>query len=605
MNRRGAGPTAVFGVGPENAVILMSNDTPDKPDEDEDWMKYANAGFGETDYSLWDDQPAEQDEAEEEPDFDLNSTPNQLGTHMEEIPRAPSPAGHKHLVRIGTCDHCLGRLGGKKRYEQTIAESGAEIRASVVQRDSHLENARTEIPLCPFCENLYEEADLLADIIHDAIQPYEATRLQLGARIPKDQIAAEEELRKRLGAGGSDALKSGLVTEIARNLNDRLNGKKLVNDKPQILALIDVLTLTVELDIRAHYLYGRYQKLERGIPQTRWPCRACKGRGCEKCEGTGLQYKKSVQDLIGNPLLGLFEAKEHAFHGMGREDIDVRCLGQGRPFVIEMKEPKIRTVDLDAAMKSINELAEGSIKITGLRSSNRSEVVRVKDTPAEKSYTIRFRVMPLSEAEHAVLTAPVDLTHVDVQDRGGKGRKNPKRRNRRGDRKNDHKKPLPAVIEVVEGPSEEELKALKKAELVEKAEALGLSKSGTKGDLIERIMNAGPPAPVMFDLPEADFIKETIDKLAGVKLFQRTPERVAHRRADLIRKRTVFETSKPIIETMPDGVLEVEFTLRCESGTYVKETVHGDGGRTQPSLSSLIKAKCDVMWLDVGDIHAD
>ncbi|HII87332.1 MAG TPA: hypothetical protein HA268_05160 [Candidatus Poseidoniaceae archaeon] len=583
----------------------MSNDTPDKPDEDEDWMKYANAGFGETDYSLWDDQPAEQDEVEEEPDFDLNSTPNQLGTHMEEIPRAPSPAGHKHLVRIGTCDHCLGRLGGKKRYEQTIAESGTEIRASVIQRDSHLENARTEIPLCPFCENLYEEADLLADIIHDAIQPYEATRLQLGARIPKDQIAAEEELRKRLGAGGSDALKSGLVTEIARNLNDRLDGKKLVNDKPQILALIDVLTLTVELDIRAHYLYGRYQKLERGIPQTRWPCRACKGRGCEKCEGTGLQYKKSVQDLIGNPLLGLFQAKEHAFHGMGREDIDVRCLGQGRPFVIEMKEPKIRTVDLDAAMNSINELAEGSIKITGLRSSNRSEVVRVKDTPAEKSYTIRFRVMPLSEAEHAVLTAPVDLTHVDVQDRGGKGRKNPKRRNRRGDRKNDHKKPLPAVIEVVEGPSEEELKALKKAELVEKAEALGLSKSGTKGDLIERIMNAGPPAPVMFDLPEADFIKETIDKLAGVKLFQRTPERVAHRRADLIRKRTVFETSKPIIETMPDGVLEVEFTLRCESGTYVKETVHGDGGRTQPSLSSLIKAKCDVMWLDVGDIHAD
>lgn len=605
MNRRGPGRIAVFGVGPENAVILMSNDTPDKPDEDEDWMKYANAGFGETDYSLWDDQPAEQNEVEQEPDFDLNSTPNQLGTHMEEIPRAPSPAGHKHLVRIGTCDHCLGRLGGKKRYEQTIAESGAEIRAGVVRRDSHLENARTEIPLCPFCENLYEEADLLADIIYDAIQPYEATRLQLGARIPKDQIAAEEELRKRLGAGGSDALKSGLVTEIARNLNDRLDGKKLVNDKPQILALIDVLTLTVELDIRAHYLYGRYQKLERGIPQTRWPCRACKGRGCEKCDGTGLQYKKSVQDLIGNPLLGLFEAKEHAFHGMGREDIDVRCMGQGRPFVIEMKEPKTRTVDLDAAMNSINELAEGSINITGLRSSNRSEVVRVKDTPAEKSYTIRFRVMPLSEAEHAVLTAPVDLTHVDVQDRGGKGRKNPKRRNRRGDRKNDHKKPLPAVIEVVEGPSEEELKALKKAELVEKAEALGLAKSGTKGELIERIMSAGPPAPVMFDLPEAEFIKETIDKLAGVKLFQRTPERVAHRRADLIRKRTVFETSKPIIETMPDGVLEVEFTLRCESGTYVKETVHGDGGRTQPSLSSLIKAKCDVMWLDVGDIHAD
>ena len=586
----------------------MTEKATEQPDDgdDEDWMKYANAGFGETDYSLWDEQPAEEETtAEEEPDFDLNAAPNQLGTHMEEIPRAPSPAGHKHLVRIGTCDPCLGRLGGKKRYEQTIAESGAEIRSSVVRRDSHLETARTEIPLCPFCENLYEEANLLADIIHDAIQPYQATRLQLGARIPKDQIEGEEELRKRLGAGGSDALKSGLVTEIARNLNDRMEGKKLVNDKPQILALIDVLTLTVELDIRAHYLYGRYQKLERGIPQTRWPCRACKGRGCEKCDGTGLQYKKSVQDLIGNPLLGLFEAGEHAFHGMGREDIDVRCMGQGRPFVIEMKEPKIRTVDLQSAMAAINEAAEGSINITGLRDSNRSEVVRVKDTPAEKSYTIRFRVMPLSEAEHAVLTAPVDLTHVDVQDRGSKGRKNPKRRNRRGDRKNDHKKPLPAVIEVVEGPTEDELKALKKPDLVEKAVSMGLAKSGTKGDLIERIMSAGPPAPVTFDLPTKELIEETITKLAGVKLAQRTPERVAHRRADLIRRRTVFETSEPLIEVMDDGVMEVEFTLRCESGTYVKETVHGDGGRTQPSLSSLIKAKCDVLWLDVGDIHAD
>ena len=128
----------------------------------------------------------------------------------------------------------------------------------------------------------------MAEIKHEERKPYKENRLQLGARIPKDQIEGEEELRKRLGAGGSDALKSGLVTEIARNLNDRMEGKKLVNDKPQILALIDVLTLTVELDIRAHYLYGRYQKLERGIPQTRWPCRARVGRRCQNCYRPGV-----------------------------------------------------------------------------------------------------------------------------------------------------------------------------------------------------------------------------------------------------------------------------------------------------------------------------
>jgi len=580
----------------------MSKEEHEDNEDEDDWMKYANAGFGQTDYSLWDE--TEQPPTEDEDDSSLDQ-PQQLGTHMEEIPRAPSPAGHKHLVRIGTCDHCLGRLGGKKTFNQSIEQSGAEIRATVIERDAHLSTAREEEPLCPFCENLYEEAELLSDIIFDALEPYELSRLQLGARIPKDQIEEEEEMRKRFGAGGSDALKSGLVSTIAQHLNKRLEGVKLVNDKPQILALIDVLTLTVELDIRAHYLYGRYLKLERGIPQTRWPCRACKGRGCERCDYTGLQYKKSVQDLIGNPLLELFGSKEHAFHGMGREDIDVRCMGRGRPFVIEMKEPKIRSIDVDEAMKMINSAADGSIEITGLRDSNRSEVVRVKDTPAEKSYTIRFRLQPLSEAELAVLTAPVDLTHIDVQERGGKGKKQSSKRKRRGDRKNDHVKPLPTVIDVVEGPDEATLKAMKKAELVALAEEMKLEPTGTKPVLIERIQAAAPPAPVYIDLPEDDVILDTIAKLSGVKLAQRTPERVAHRRADLIRRRTVFETSKPSIETMEDGTREVEFTLRCESGTYVKETVHGDGGRTQPSLSSLIKAKCDVLWLDVGDIHAD
>ena len=98
------------------------------------------------------------------------------------------------------------------------------------------------------------------------------------------------------------------------------------------MALIDVLTLNVELDIRSHYLYGRYRKLEREIPQTRWPCRVCKERGCEKCNGTGQQYPHSVQSLIGDPLIEIYDSTEHAFHGMGREDIDVRCLGRGRPF---------------------------------------------------------------------------------------------------------------------------------------------------------------------------------------------------------------------------------------------------------------------------------
>jgi tRNA pseudouridine synthase 10 len=569
---------------------------PEDDDDDDDWMKYANASFGETDYSLWDDvEPVEEDEEHQQ------EVAMQLGTHVEEIPRAPSPGGHKHLVRKGTCDSCLGRVGGKRTYGQGLEEAGAAVRAAVLERDEHLANAREEAPLCPFCENLFEEAGLLADIIFDAIQPYDISRLQLGARFPKDQIEEEEQLRKRLAAGGSDPLKSSLVEQIGIRLKQRLEGVTMVSDKPDVLALIDVLTLTVDLDIRAVYVYGRYRKLERGIPQTRWPCRACKGRGCERCDQTGLQYKRSVQDLVGNPMLEIFEGEEHAFHGMGREDIDVRCLGRGRPFVLEIKEPRKRKFNAEKLAERINEAANGSIEVSSIRPSSRSEVVRIKDTPAEKSYTIRFKLEPMNEAEYAVLTAPVDMTKDDVQKRSTK-----RRRQRRGDKNADRTKPLKATIETpAAGPSEPELKAMKKTELVALAEQHGLKKTGKKDELIERIVAALPPAPALFDLPDDDAILKILDGFNGLKLAQRTPERVSHRRADLIRKRTVYEAHSPFIEINEDGEREIEFTLRCESGTYVKETVHGDSGRTQPSVAALIKAKCNVVWLDVGDIHAD
>jgi len=582
----------------------MAGNEPEKADaedDDEDWMAYANAGFGETNYSLWD----EVDETAETADDDLDQgsleVPDQLGTHMEEIPRAPSPAGHKHLVRIGTCDACLGRVGGKMHYGQSMEAAGKEVRQAVLDRDAHLASARDDVPLCPFCENLFEEVELLTDIIFDAVQPYELSRLQLGARFPKDQTESEDELRKRFGAGGSEALKAALVNAIARRLNERLDNVTMVNEKPDVMALIDVLTLTVDLDVRAVYVYGRYRKLERGIPQTRWPCRACKGRGCERCDHTGLQYERSVQDLIGNPMMAALEGTEHAFHGMGREDIDVRCLGQGRPFVMEIKEPKKRAFSAAKLTEMINQQAGGSVEVASLRPSNRKEVVRIKDTPAEKSYTIRFTLEPMNAAELAVLTAPVDLT-----DGSGKGRNKKRRRQQRGDDASDRTKPLDAPIETpATRPSDEAMAKMKKAELVALCEEHGLAKTGTKPVLIERLQEALPPASEVFELPSDEVIVQVIEGLKGVKLAQRTPERVSHRRADLIRKRTVFESHTPIIELNEDGRREVEFTLRCESGTYVKETVHGDSGRTQPSVASLIRAKCNVVWLDVGDIHAD
>ena len=70
-----------------------------------------------------------------------------------------------------------------------------------------------------------------------------------------------------------------------------------------------------------------------------------------------------------------------------------------------------------------------------------------------------------------------------------------------------------------------------------------------------------------------------------VTLAQRTPERVSHRRADLVRHRKVTLTS------LANGEKENGFTLTldAEAGTYIKEYVHGDKERTSPSLYETFK----------------
>ena len=68
---------------------MPEDDVPkDTSNDEDDWMSYANAGFGTTDYSLWDEEPAAQAEVMEEWEEDL-----QLDTGEEEIPAAPRPAG--------------------------------------------------------------------------------------------------------------------------------------------------------------------------------------------------------------------------------------------------------------------------------------------------------------------------------------------------------------------------------------------------------------------------------------------------------------------------------------------------------------------------------
>jgi tRNA pseudouridine synthase 10 len=92
-------------------------------------------------------------------------------------------------------------------------------------------------------------------------------------------------------------------------------------------------------------------------------------------------------------------------------------------------------------------------------------------------------------------------------------------------------------------------------------------------------------------------LNELVTSLAEKPISQQTPNRVAHRRADLKRQRTVRNIS---VESV-DGS-EVVFVVEADSGTYIKELMHGDQGRTKPNVAEMAGVPCEVVELDVVEI---
>lgn len=79
---------------------------------------------------------------------------------------------------------------------------------------------------------------------------------------------------------------------------------------------------------------------------------------------------------------------------------------------------------------------------------------------------------------------------------------------------------------------------------------------------------------------------------------QRTPRRVLKPRADRVRRRRVCT-----LEWRQLGPREIELGVRTQAGTYIKELVGGDDGRTRPSVTEILGTAAECVELDVTAIH--
>ncbi len=386
------------------------------------------------------------------------------------------------------CDHCLGRLFAHVGTGTTNLKRGEELRALIdLERSAQgLQGMKHE--RCWLCDEIFDQVPRFAEAAAEKLQEVQFDNFLVGTRVDPVLQAREEELWSVVGQEHAEPIKSELNREIGKAVY-AINGKDVEFKNPQVVALVDTRFAHVELDVAPLFFYGRYRKLSREIPQTKWPCRVCQGKGCQRCGDTGKMYATSVQEQVGDIILPYAKAREHFFHGMGREDIDALMLGNGRPFVIEISHPVVRDLDLAAIGQEINDKGKGLVEVEGLRPSTREEVRKVKDATPDKEYRVQVSIH---------------------------GKVNKER------------------------------------------------------------------------------VNEVLRTFNRTRIVQRTPVRVSHRRADLKRERYIVYV---VLEELQDDRMTLR--LRTESGTYVKEFVHGDEGRTEPNLSEMLGVPCTVDALDV------
>jgi tRNA pseudouridine synthase 10 len=405
------------------------------------------------------------------------------------VAEATGPTDLPEMARR-LCDRCLGRrlVGAQGAEAQRAGARAARTWPEVAERD------------CPVCEGVFAESAKWLEAALAAAKPYGFATFQVGTKFPGFAEGFEREAsaamgQPKVGETVRTEANRGLAAEIAKATGAQTSPE----GRPDLVLEVDTRYWAATAEANAVFVRGRYTKHRRDIPQTHWPCRRCQGRGCWECNDTGVTYAESVEDAIGDAAQPLFAATGFSFHGAGREDIDALMLGTGRPFILELKDPRRRTADLAELERRINaDTATSGVAVRDLRMAASEEVAAIKEGEYGKEY----------------------LAHV----------------------------------------------------------------------LAERPLAR----------PE---VEDVAARLTGTTLEQRTPDRVSHRRADLVRKRRLHKVA---VEGMPASPGE-RFTLRvhAESGTYIKEMVSGDEGRTVPSFSSLAGVPAKVEFLDVVAILDD
>ncbi len=231
---------------------------------------------------------------------------------------------------------------------------------------------------CNFCDGMFLEIAKILKLKLTKISNFEFKSYNI--RVSFAPNLTKKSIYKKLNLNFDDKILRTLVKNQIGNVIEQKFGNIEISNYPDMLIkvhFISIHELNLSVQLKSVYIYGRYRKFSREIPQTKWPCRKCKGKGCRNCGQTGLQYKLSVEQIISHPFESQTKYTSSSFHGAGREDIDAKMLGEGRPFVLELKNPTTRNMDLELIERQIN--ASNIVSVNSLEFCDRKKIKELKE----------------------------------------------------------------------------------------------------------------------------------------------------------------------------------------------------------------------------------
>ena len=196
----------------------------------------------------------------------------------------------KRLIELNEnkiCNHCLGR-----KFSKLIDGKDNEDRGRIIREKLEIEEAKNSI--CPICRNLFDKInESLYERIDQKINyiNLEFDNFLIGSRVDKDIQKIDEKMSEEINVD-CENIKKEINRIIGLSLEKRYN-KEVEFEKNNILMEINFKKEepTVYIRINPIYIEGKYNKFIRGIPQTKWPCRECHGKGCDYCNYTGKLYE--------------------------------------------------------------------------------------------------------------------------------------------------------------------------------------------------------------------------------------------------------------------------------------------------------------------------